>query len=88
MMDPSTAQGAYGFTTWTQAVPGGLAVMPETQVGSTGEVPSGALAKLPFHWDNPLFWLLLAVLVWTGYIYGGFNLGVKKLTKGTFKVGR
>lgn len=89
VMDPSyTAGGAYGFSGWTPAQPGGMAVMPETQVGVTGDVPGPALPKLPFNWHNPLFWVLVLALVWSGYVYGGFNVGLKKLGGGSFKLGR
>lgn len=88
-MDPNTAAGAYGFTSYTPAQPGGLAIMPETQVGVTGNVPGAVLGKLGAHpAQNPLFWLLLIALAFTGYIYGGFDFGVKKVTKGSFRVGR
>jgi hypothetical protein len=65
-----------------------MAVMPETQVGVTGDVPGPALPKLPLNWHNPLFWLLILALVWSGYVYGGFNVGMKKLGGGSFKLGR
>jgi hypothetical protein len=86
-VDPSTAQGAYGFNSWTTAQPGGMAIMPETQVGSSGEIPGAVMSKLPLHSGSPLFWLLILVLVWTGYLYGGFNFGIKKVVKGSFGVG-
>lgn len=85
--DPNTASGAYGFGSWTPSVPGGMAIMPETQVGESGNVPGAVMGKLPLHTGNPLFWLLLLVLIWTGYIYGGFNFGVKKIFKGSVGVG-
>lgn len=87
MDDPQTAFGAYGFNSWTPATPGGLAVMPETSVGVSGNVPGPSLPKLPIGWHNPLFWLLVLVLVWSGYIYGAFDIGVKKLVKTSLKVG-
>lgn len=86
-LDPNTAMGAYGYNSWTPAIPGGMAVMPETQVGTSGNVPGAVMGKLPLHAGNPLFWLLLLVLIWTGYIYGGFNVGVKKIFKGSVGVG-
>ena len=88
-MDPSnTAGGAYGFSSWSQATPGGMAVMPETAVGVSGTVPGAALPSLPLNWHNPLFWLLVLALVWSGYIYGAFDVGFKKLGSSSFKVGR
>ena len=83
-----TAASAYGFNGWVPSVPGGTAVMAETQVGSSGDIPSGAMGKLPLHWNNPLFWLLALVLVWTGYLYGGFDIGVKKIGSTRVKLGR
>jgi hypothetical protein len=86
-MDPNTAAGSYGFNSWTTAAPGGVAIMPETSVGVSGVIPGAALPKLPFSWHNPLFWVLLLALVWSGYVYGAFDIGVKKLVKTSFKVG-
>lgn len=86
MMD-QTAQGAYGFTSWTPAVPGGVSIIPETQVGNTG-APGAVLDKLPFGKDNPLFWLLLIFLIFTGWLYASGSFGVKKLVAVSGKVGR
>lgn len=87
-MDPSQlASGAYGFSSWTPALPGGLAIMPETHVGVTGNVPGASLPSLPVNWHNPLFWLLLLALVWSGYVYGAFDIGFKKLGSGKIKIG-
>lgn len=88
-MDNShTASGAYGFNAWTPAVPGGVAVMPETSVGVSGDVPGPSLPKLPFSWHSPLFWLLLFALAWSGYVYGAFDVGFKKVGSGGLKLGR
>lgn len=88
-MDSSyTAGGAYGFMSYTPSTPGGVAVMPETSVGVSGDVPSNVLPKLPLSWHNPLFWLLVLALVWSGYVYGAFDIGFKKLGSNSFKVGR
>ncbi len=87
-MDPSnTAQGAYGFNSWTQAVPGGISVMPETQIGVSGTVPGAVLPKLSFSWGNPLFWLLIFALAWSGYVYGAFDIGFKKIGRTSVKLG-
>jgi hypothetical protein len=86
--DFSTAAGAYGFGSWTPSVPGGAAIMAETQVGITGDIPSGAVPGLPFNWGNPLFWLLLLVLIFTGWVYGGFNFGAKKIGGVKAQLGR
>ena len=88
-MDSSyTAGGAYGFNGYTQTIPGGMAVMPETSVGVSGDVPAGVLPKLPLGTSSPLFWLLVLALVWSGYVYGAFDIGFKKLGRGSLKVGR
>ena len=88
-MDSSyTAGGAYGFNAWTQSLPGGMAVMPETAVGVSGDIPGAVLPKLPLSWHNPLFWLLVLALVWSGYVYGAFDIGFKKLGSSSIKVGR
>ncbi len=87
-MDAYTAAGAYGFAGWTTAVPGGVAVMPETAVGVSGDIPGPALPKLPFSWHNPLFWVLLLALAWSGYVYGAFDVGVKKIGSTSVKLGR
>lgn len=79
-----TAVGAYGFQAYSQAYPGGAAVMPSTDVG-TGNVPSGVLPKFGFGHQNPLFWLLILFLVITGYLTFGFDIGIKKI--GDLKLG-
>ena len=69
----NTALSAYGFA---GGVPSDPSVKGETSVGTALDIPSGAaLPKLPLHWDNPLFWVLILVLIFTGWVYGGFNLG-------------
>ena len=85
-MDMSTAQGAYGFNSWSPATPGGVAIMSETQQGISN-LPSGVLGKLPIGHQNPLMWLLVLLLIWTGYLYGGFDLGIKKIGSSKFKIG-
>ena len=87
-MDAQTANGAYGFNAWTPATPGGVAIMPETAVGNSADVPGPALPSLPFSWHNPLFWLLLLVLTWSGYVYGAFDIGVKKIGSTSVKLGK
>ncbi len=86
-MDPQTANGAYGFASWTPAAPGGVATIAETHVGVTGNVPGAVLPKLPLIGDNPLLWLLALLLIWTGYIYGAFDVGVKKIGRTSIKIG-
>uniref|UniRef100_A0A6M3LJU5 Uncharacterized protein n=1 Tax=viral metagenome TaxID=1070528 RepID=A0A6M3LJU5_9ZZZZ len=88
MESSHTAFGAYGFNGWTPSAPGGVAVMPETQVGVTGDIPGPALPRLPILGSNPLFWLLALALIWSGYVYGAFDIGFKKLGSSSFKVGR
>jgi len=88
MLDnPLTASSAYGFSAWTPSVAGGTAVMPETNLGATGDVPSLALPDIPLLGGNPLFWLLVLFLIWTGYVYGAFDVGIKKIGKAGVKVG-
>lgn len=72
MTDFNTAYSAYGFAGGT---PNDPSVMGETSVGSALDIPSGAGPALPLHWGNPLFWLLVAVLIFSGWLYGGFNIG-------------
>jgi hypothetical protein len=92
-MDPSnTALGAYGFASFTGAPAGGMSLgtsgtMPETALGVSGNIPGPALPALPINWHNPLFWLLILALVWSGYIYGAFDIGFKKLGSGKLKLG-
>lgn len=87
-MDPQTAGGAYGFSAWTPAQPGGVAIMPETAVGVSGDVPGPALPQLPLSWHNPLFWVLVLALIFTGYLYGAFDIGVKKIGNVSIRGGR
>jgi hypothetical protein len=87
-MDPQTAAGSYGFNAWTPAAPGGVAIMPETNVGVSGNIPGAALPKLPLTWHNPLFWVLAFALIFTGYLYGGFDIGLKKIGSLGIKAGR
>ena len=87
-MDPQTAAGAYGFNAWTPAMPGGIAIMPETAVGVSGDIPGPALPKLPLSYHNPLFWVLVLALILTGYLYGGFDIGLKKVGNISLKGGR
>lgn len=86
MLD-QTAQGAYGFSSWTPATPGGVAIIPETQVGNDG-APGQVLPNLPLHWENPLFWLLLIFLIFTGWLYASGSFGIKKIASISGKVGR
>lgn len=88
--DPNTATGAYGFNGYTPAVPGGVAVMPETQMGQDiSNIPAQVLSKIgPNPLQNPLFLVLLGALIWTGYVYGGLDFGVKGLGSTKNRVGR
>jgi hypothetical protein len=74
-----TAFGEYGFNSHTSAYPGGGATLPMTDVGNN--VPSGVLPKLGFGPQNPLFWVLILILILTGYLTVGFDLGLKKIGK-------
>ncbi len=74
-MDFNTAFGAYGFL---GGAPVDASVKGETSVGVSLDTPSGgAVPGLPLHWGNPLFWLLIAVLIFSGWIFGGFSFGAK-----------
>ena len=81
-----TAADAYGFISYTPAFPGGLAVANATNIGSSG-VPHEVLPKMGFGHSNPMFWVLILVLVITGYLTLGFNVGIKRVLKGGLKVG-
>lgn len=92
-MDPSnTALGAYGFSSYSGVPAGGMSLgvtgtMPETALGVSGNVPGASLPSLPINWHNPLFWLLILALVWSGYVYGAFDIGFKNLGSSKFKLG-
>lgn len=81
-----TAADAYGFISYTPAYPGGLAVASATDVGHNG-APHEVLPKMGFGHSNPLFWVLVLILVITGYLTLGFNVGIKRVLKGGLKVG-
>lgn len=86
-MDQMTASGAYGFASYA----------PESQPTSFAQTTSGAaqegvtqisstLGQLG-HTSNPLFWLLLLALIWTGYVFGEFEVGMKRIGKAGVHVG-
>ena len=81
-----TAADAYGFISYTPAFPGGLAVASATDVGTHG-APHEVLPKMGFGHSNPLFWVLILVLVITGYLTLGFNVGIKRVLKAGAKIG-
>lgn len=81
-----TASEAYGFISYTPAYPGGLAVANATDLGPGG-MPSEISLPLGFGPNNPLFWILILFLIFTGYITAGFDVGFKKLFKVGGKVG-
>lgn len=84
-----TAADAYGFQSYSPAYPGGLVVAPQTTTGDTGgdPVPSISLPRLPLGHQNPLFWVLLILLIITGYVAGGFDVAIKKIGKVGVHVG-
>ena len=92
MIDFNTAASAYGFAS---GPPTDTSVKPETSVGTGLDSAAGALPPLPLHWGNPLFWLLILVLVFSGWLFGAFNIGgsagIKKIGRAggsaKFKVG-
>lgn len=81
-----TAADAYGFISYTPAYPGGLAVASATDVGLNG-APHEVLPKMGWGHSNPLFWVLVLVLVVTGYLTVGFDFGLKKIVKAGAKIG-
>jgi hypothetical protein len=81
-----TAYDAYGFISYTPAYPGGLAVANATDLQQQG-MPHEVAPKLGFGHENPLFWVLIIVLIITGYISLGFNVGLKKIFKLGGKLG-
>lgn len=83
----STASDAYGFISYTPAYPGGLAVANATDVGNGAGVPHEVTKSLGLGTSNPLFWVLILVLVITGYLTVGFDFGLKKVFKGGLKIG-
>lgn len=83
-MEGHTAVSAYGFQAYTPAYPGGASVLPSTESGD-GNIPSGVLPRMSFGHQNPLFWVLIILLVVTGYLTFGFDIGLKKV--GALKLG-
>jgi hypothetical protein len=83
-MEQSAVQ-AYGFVSYTPAYPGGLAVGHSTATGDS--MPHEIAETFGFGSSNPLFWLLILLLILTGYFTLGFNVGLKKIAKAGFKVG-
>lgn len=81
-----TATDAYGFISYTPAYPGGLAVASATDLQMQG-IPHEIQQKLGFGHSNPLFWVLILILIITGYATLGFNVGIKKIFKAGAKVG-
>ena len=84
MTDFSTAAGAYGY------VHGGMPVgeiMAETNVGGDATLGFDNL-PLGLGTNNPLFWLLILFLVFTGWIFGAFDFGAKNVGSVAVKVGR
>jgi hypothetical protein len=81
----STAAGAYGFAHGNSPVGD---IMAETSVGANVDASMPSItggAPLGFGVNNPLFWLLILFLVFTGWIFGAFDFGVKRV--GNVKVG-
>lgn len=87
-MDPMTAAGAYGFGSYSpESTPTAFA---QTSSGSAGEGVSQIASSLGNigHTSNPLFWLLLLALIFTGYAFGVFEVGVKRVGSARVEVGR
>lgn len=83
-MDAMNAYTAYGYS---GLMPSRADVAPETQTGTGIGIPAGAIPKLPLGWNNPLFWLLVLFLIFSGYLYGGFSIGLKRIGSNTVKIG-
>lgn len=86
-MDDQTAAVSYGFTSYTPAYPGGLAVANATDVGNMKSLPHEISMPMGFGPSNPLFWILILFLIITGYATAGFNVGLKRVFKASGKVG-
>lgn len=83
-MDPIASQTAvdvYGFRAYTPAYPGGLAVSSGFGDNQNEAGVQQVTAKLGLGHQNPLFWLLILLLIVTGYLTLGFDFGVKKIGK-------
>ncbi len=89
-MDNMTAAGAYGFTSYSPGVVGGGIAVAQTSAGAAGEAVSeiGSQIGNIGHTNNPLFWLLVLALIFTGYIFGVFEVGVKHIGSVGVHVGR
>jgi len=87
MMDFSTAGAAYGFVHGTTPVG---SVMAETNIGGKGDVgiPDFGGRQLSLGAGNPLFWLLILVLLFTGWIFGAFDFGIKRIGSVSVKAGK
>ena len=84
MMDYSSAANAYGFSHAGNPV---ADIMAETTVGA-GTDGGFAGGSLGIGTSNPLFWLLILALVFTGWIFGAFDFGVKRIGSVSVKAGR
>jgi hypothetical protein len=84
MMDFSaSAAGAYGYQHGANPVGD---IMAETSVGANADIPFSP-SSLGIGTSNPLFWLLLLALIFTGWVFGAFDFafGVKKVGNVGFK---
>jgi hypothetical protein len=82
-----TAAGTYGFGSYS---PDAVSAMPaQTSTGAAGEGVSQIASSITSigHTNNPLFWLLILALIWTGYIFGVFEVGVHKVGRARVAVG-
>lgn len=82
------ALDAYGYRAGPPSTPGGAAIVAETQIGQGHELSAAVMGKMPFGVDNPLFWLLVLFLVFTGWIYLGGSFGIKRIGSISAKVGK
>ncbi len=86
-MDEMTAAGTYGFGSYSpESSPTAFA---QTASGAAGEGVSQIASTIGGlgHTSNPLFWLLLLALIWTGYVFGEFEVGMKRVGKAGVHVG-
>ena len=56
--------------------------------GSGMSTNAAAGNHLSLHWNNPLFWLLVFVLFFVGYVGFMFDFSVKRIGKAGLKLGK
>jgi hypothetical protein len=86
-VDEFTAAGAYGFGTYTPTSTPVAYAQTSSGAADEGVSQIANTVKGIGHTNNPLFWLLILALVWTGYVFGEFEVGMKRVGKAGIKVG-